>query len=624
MHKIKKYQNANGPITYNSSLGGYGLFSGSNFSLLNTNNLGSFSKQAPNINFNGAAGSIIGSGVSSLTGNLTSNIFGNNRFGQTGKYLVDTTVNNYAVPAITKTISGGTGAAKSTGTAAATAAKAGKLGSATNIANAAGIAATAASIAMGDKSEYSGAKGDLARNLDMAYDTLGAAANLIPGVGTFISSGMAVAGLGNQIMGKLGSSTDGMTTQDAILGSKLFNLGGLNPISMINGFGGKKAHTLQNASWQEQARMQQTADAYAQDERERADAAFKSGKKYGLFSRRARKNANGLIDDQSKDNEARLDIYNNNLLSEIRSQRQSSINNLGYMNFVNGGLEPVSVGKHGMRIVNRSRLKNIVNKAASLSNKVQEVNEVEQLKQGGKSEQKKSPRTIEQLVLYANEQKPPFIQRILNNDERSIPLIMKDGKKHPGTHLLSYGEVDGKTYVFPEIQDIDGDLIRINWPANLDIALENGNVLEMTPEEAKLFTEEYKKYYPNYKPFKEENGGQLEQFKQGGQMNVIPEGALHARKNNMELAKEGEITHKGVPVVDKDGNQQAEVEVGEITFTKKNTDKIEEWYKKYFDDETSKKEKDQIAIECGKFLTKEILFNTDDRIGLINQIEEKL
>jgi hypothetical protein len=38
-------------------------------------------------------------------------------------------------------------------------------------------------------------------------------------------------------------------------------------------------------------------------------------------------------------------------------------------------------------------------------------------------------------------------------------------------------------------------------------------------------------------------------------MNVIPEGALHARKNNMELAEEGEVTHKGIPVVDNDGEQ---------------------------------------------------------------------
>jgi len=41
-------------------------------------------------------------------------------------------------------------------------------------------------------------------------------------------------------------------------------------------------------------------------------------------------------------------------------------------------------------------------------------------------------------------------------------------------------------------------------------------------------------------------------FKQGGQMSVIPEGALHARKNNMEGAGE-DFTAKGIPVVDNKG-----------------------------------------------------------------------
>jgi hypothetical protein len=92
----------------------------------------------------------------------------------------------------------------------------------------------------------------------------------------------------------------------------------------------------------------------------------------------------------------------------------------------------------------------------------------------------------------------------------------------------------------------------LNWPANLDTAIEKGDFLEMDPEEAELFTKEYKKFYPNYKPFKMEDGGELNYFKQGGQMNVIPEGALHARKNNMEGAGE-DFTAKGIPVVDNNG-----------------------------------------------------------------------
>lgn len=242
---------------------------------------------------------------------------------------------------------------------------------------------------------------------------------------------------------------------------------------------------------------------------------------------------------------------------------------------------------------------------------------IDSFQKGGKSK-----RNIEQLITYANNQKPPFIQRILNNDERTIPLIMEDGKKHYGTHLLSYGERDGKTYVFPEIQDFDGDLIRLNWPANLDTAIERGDFLEMDPEEAELFTKEYKKFYPNYKPFQENFNPQS--FKQGGQMNVIPEGALHARKNNMELAKEGEITHKGIPVVDNNGEQQAEIEKNEVIFTKDLTDFIESNFKKFNSEEISNSEKDEIAIKVGKRLVKELLTNTDDRTGLISEVEQKM
>jgi len=67
-------------------------------------------------------------------------------------------------------------------------------------------------------------------------------------------------------------------------------------------------------------------------------------------------------------------------------------------------------------------------------------------------------------------------------------------------------------------------------------------------------------------------------------MSVIPEGALHARKNNMEGAGE-DFTHKGIPVIDNQGEQQAEIERNEIIFSKDVTDKIEELYKKYNSDE---------------------------------------
>lgn len=128
---------------------------------------------------------------------------------------------------------------------------------------------------------------------------------------------------------------------------------------------------------------------------------------------------------------------------------------------------------------------------------------------------------------------------------------------------------------------------------------ENGNLLK------------YWKYVPKQS---------TQAFKQGGQMNVIPEGALHARKNNMEGAGK-DFTAKGIPVVTTDGKEQtAEIEKDEIIFTLEVTKKIESWYKKY-NDSDSNKEKDEIAIECGKYLTEQILRNTEDRTGLITKIQ---
>lgn len=118
----------------------------------------------------------------------------------------------------------------------------------------------------------------------------------------------------------------------------------------------------------------------------------------------------------------------------------------------------------------------------------------------------------------------------------------------------------------------------------------------------------------------------VEEYKEGGnikeeletpkieetnQKNLIPEGALHKNKHHMEHT-EG-LTQKGIPVIDNNGDQQAEIELDEIIFTLEVTKKLEELYKDG---------SDEAAIEAGKLLVKEILFNTDDRTGLIAKCEE--
>ena len=119
---------------------------------------------------------------------------------------------------------------------------------------------------------------------------------------------------------------------------------------------------------------------------------------------------------------------------------------------------------------------------------------------------------------------------------------------------------------------------------------------------------------------KEPSGETVDYLKNGGQMTVIPEGALHAHKNNMEGAGE-DFTAKGIPVVDNNGEQQAEIEKNEVIFNKDLTDFLEENIKKYNEKDS---DKDAIAIKVGKRLAKELLTNTDDRTGLIDDIQEKM
>lgn len=105
----------------------------------------------------------------------------------------------------------------------------------------------------------------------------------------------------------------------------------------------------------------------------------------------------------------------------------------------------------------------------------------------------------------------------------------------------------------------------------------------------------------------------VQRFQDGGKMNVIPEGALHARKHNMEL---DEVTKKGIPVVTEksDGGllQQAEIERDEIIFNLDVTKKLEE---------LMREGTDEAAIEAGKLLVQEILHNTQDNTGLINEVQ---
>ena len=122
-----------------------------------------------------------------------------------------------------------------------------------------------------------------------------------------------------------------------------------------------------------------------------------------------------------------------------------------------------------------------------------------------------------------------------------------------------------------------------------------------------------------------QKGGSLKdkdipEIEETNQKNVIPEGALHKNKHHMDHA-EG-LTKKGIPVIDEDGEQQAEIEHSEIIFTLEVTKKLEEYYEIFYSEETSNKEKEQAALETGKLLVYQILENTEDRTGLIESCKK--
>lgn len=142
--------------------------------------------------------------------------------------------------------------------------------------------------------------------------------------------------------------------------------------------------------------------------------------------------------------------------------------------------------------------------------------------------------------------------------------------------------------------------------------------------------EEYRKKHC----VKAKEGAKLKSVELSDDKNIVPTGDLHKNKHDIDLEH---ITSKGVPVITVNDDtvdtfteikqqedsivQHAEIETGEVILNKTLTDYIEDLRKKWHDSD----EKDSdILLEVGKRLTKELLFNTEDKDKVIGQQEEKL
>ena len=289
-----------------------------------------------------------------------------------------------------------------------------------------------------------------------------------------------------------------------------------------------------------------------------------------------------------------LDWYNSDDATEFRNQYELQKTEPYFKYVKRRGTDQPQSFKEGGSLTKSDWLTEVDINNIPLEFRGEDLEEVEldsllpEFKEGGSLTKK--PRTLEELIEYAKQQNPRFVQR-MSEPVRDIDL----GNGFRGTHRLSWGTTDNpnEAIVYPEIfENENGELIYD--PEHAFDNAKKGDMLIMTPEEAEIFTKGYKQGWPEF----------FQKFAEGGKFNLIPEGALHARKHNMDI--EG-ITKKGIPVVSEvesgELEQQAEIEREEIIFRLEVTKKIEE---------LAKDGSDEAAIEAGKLLVEEILYNTID------------
>lgn len=435
----------------------------------------------------------------------------------------------------------------------------------------------------------------LTTGLNQGYD---AAANMIssvPGVGTIVGGAMKIGGILSDGLTALGVGTDQMTTTDKILDSKFMKL---TPMGLVNAFGAKKADTIykDNETWEQQG------SAYGGSMAKVDDALTKSGKKYGAFSGKARRKANAQIAEAKRQQ---------NLVSDINQEAQdafaaSNYSGIGLRNelALSGGYRNMAVGRNGMKILDAES-----QWAREVLNKAREVNK---LQKGGKVDgiTGAAPKITfeswyETVPSDRNDTTSYNLRRAfelapkeeLEAWRTSSVEDLRNGKNHLNSVYLN-----PKTgiYEFMKAKNHPTLKYELEWYNSKDpeaIKFRNAYDLDMSGD--------YYKYVPK-------------KFAEGGKVNVIPDGALHAHKHHLEdISPEYEqVTSKGIPVVtEEEGGklkQHAEIERNEIIFRLEVTKKLEELMKDGSDD---------AAIEAGKLLAHEIINNTVDNTGLMEVVE---
>ena len=511
-----------------------------------------------------------------------------------------------------------------------------------NIAAIGGAVADLAGSFLPEKTEYAGDKGGITQTMDSVYDGISDAAMSFGPVGMMVGGIMKGGKLLGGVMNSVGGGTDGMTTTDAILGSSFLNL---TPIGLINGFGGQKAETITK----NELAFEQVGSSYTGTGRAVDDALKKSGKKYGLFSSGARKEANEEILEARRQQQIMEDV------ADTAEDRRALRNSMAAINgnrrrfYMQGGYDQsaIRVGRHGMIIQDLQRAKRITSslkyqKGGKVSDPFQTYLQTLPENQRDDSnfrvrdywEFNGRPKDFDEAIskgMFTQYKDRWHAKSVAENPKTGEIEYMKSSN-HPTRYMESDWYEKGLVYD----EDENGNIISTKLSPGVD---GYDDWLNFTKNYELQKTEPYWKYVKRKgtdQPQSFKEGGSLTksdwlvevdlnnislefrgedleeveldsilpEFKEGGKFNLIPEGALHARKHNMNV--EG-ITPKGIPVVSEaeggELEQQAEIEREEIIFRLEVTKKIEE---------LAKDGSDEAAIEAGKLLVEEILYNTID------------
>ena len=365
----------------------------------------------------------------------------------------------------------------------------------------------------------------LTNSINDVYDFASTAAMSLGPVGAIVGGAMKVGSFIGNGLTAMGVGTDQMTTTDQVLDSNFLKL---TPVGLVNAIGAKRSDNFQVDNKVREQIGGSYGGAYAFMD----DAASKAGKKYGLFSGGARREANRKIG-ESKVMQGKI----TNINKEARDTQSiaTSMQDLLTTNY-----QFNLAGGYDQRYI----------RAAKQGDKIQRVKKINlTFRKGGQ------------------------IHNQINLETKEVewqPVILE----HKVEEFKQGGSISW------ECDTWEPTIVEDTWEPV--IIYKDGGKTEESEEEPLT-----------------------------NQKNVIPEGALHARKHHMEHAEE--LTKKGIPVIDNDGDQQAEIELNEIIFSLEVTKKLEELYRDG---------SDEAAIEAGKLLVQEILFNTEDRTGLIKTLKQ--